>query len=283
MAIAEGMKAIAQDIASTREDRLKGVAGMKQETQDSIKALHASRGKEATQMHQELAHGEAARKEAGNKLRRNLARGLAELKSEVNKSMRDMRSHQEAMGTRLRKELADYVHGIKSEVAGMRQETKADLGEARTALRKELAAYEASRHEMDVQLRKELADYVHGIKSEVAGMRQETIADLAEARTAWQELTGGVKKAAVKATPKVVKAQVAKAVPSEMETPDLKAKFLAAIKEHPEGITLTEVAGNLGVAPIVFGRAAKKLLGEGKIRKQDKAYFPARARQRVAV
>ena len=226
MAIAEGMKAIAQDIASTREDRLKGVAGMKEETQDSIKALHASRGKEATQMHQELAHGEAARKEAGNKLRRNLARGLAELKSEVNKSMRDMRSHQEAMGTRLRKELADYVHGIKSEVAGM---------------------------------------------------RQETIADLAEARTAWQELTGGVKKAAVKATPKVVKAQVAKAVPSEMETPDLKAKFLAAIKEHPEGITLTEVAGNLGVAPIVFGRASRKLLGEGKIRKEDKAYFPAPA------
>jgi hypothetical protein len=116
------------------------------------------------------------------------------------------------------------------------------------------------------------------MRSEFRKSQAEVRSDIDEARTAWQELTPGAKKAAVKATPKAVKAEVKKvAPPVEEGTPDMEAKLLAAIRKHPEGITLTEVAGSLGVAPVVFGRVSRKLLGEGKIRKADKAYFSVRA------
>ena len=60
----------------------------------------------------------------------------------------------------------------------------------------------------------------------------------------------------------------------KVRVPDLEANLLAAIRKHPMGITLAEVAESLGVVPIVLGRAARSLLEKGKIRKRNKIYFP---------
>jgi len=65
-----------------------------------------------------------------------------------------------------------------------------------------------------------------------------------------------------------------KAPVAEEEIPNLEAKLLAMITLHPEGITLAEVAEKFDVAPIVLGRASRSLLAKGKIRKEDKLYFP---------
>lgn len=62
MGIASGMRDLTQDIASTREDRMNGVAGMKEGTQDSIKALRGSRRKAALEFGDELARNRAGRK-----------------------------------------------------------------------------------------------------------------------------------------------------------------------------------------------------------------------------
>ena len=159
MAIAEGMKAIVQEIASTREDRLKGVAGMKEETQDSIKALRGSRKKAAHEFGEELARTRASRKrevkavvggarstikglhasrgKESSQMHQELASGLAELKAEVGKRMGeaqraviDMHSQREAMGTELRQDLAQSRSGMESEVAELLKveaETKIEL------------------------------------------------------------------------------------------------------------------------------------------------------------
>ena len=171
------------------------------------------------------------------------------------------------MSAQQRKLLADYDRGIKSEVAGMRQETIADLRE---------------------------------IKSEVAGMRQETIADLREARTAWRELAsnGHAKRGGVEILPKgealvggveiLPKGEAlvggveilpkGEALVGKEEPHSLEAELLAAVIEHPKGITLTEVADNLGIAPIVLGRAVKSLLDKKLIRRKHKVYVPASAK-----
>ena len=244
MGIAAGMKDIVQDIVASRDVRVAEVKGLKKEANEMLGSFKASH------------------KKMGAQLRRELADDKAKMGAEV-KAMR--------------RELADDKAKMGAEVKAMLNDFQRSHKEMSSVLKKDLAQGEAVRKSEAQQFRKELADYDRGIKSEVAGMRQETKADLGEARTAWQELTRGVKKAAVKATPKVVRVEVEKAAPVEEETPDLEAKLLAAITEHPEGITLTEVAESLGVAPIVFGRASKKLVDEGRIRKEDKAYFPARA------
>jgi DNA invertase Pin-like site-specific DNA recombinase len=135
--------------------------------------------------------------------------------------------------------------------------------------------FQRAHNQMGTQLRKELADYDRGIKSEVAGMRQETIADLREARTAWQALaSNGHEKrggAGILEIPPKGKALVE-------EPHDLEAKLLAAVIEHPKGITLTEIADKLGIATIALGRASKSLLDKKLIRKKHKFYVPASAK-----
>jgi len=239
-----------------------------------------------------LGSFKASHKKMGAQLRRELADDKAKVGAEVKAMRSGFQSSRKEMSSALKKDLAEHTQAVRGEVARLRQEIGASHQNMSAKLRKNLAQGPAARksevhvmlndfqrehNQMGTQLRKELADNDRGIKSEVAGMRQETKSDLGEARTAWQELTRGVKKATVKATPETVKAEVAEAAPVEEETPDLEAKLLAAITEHPEGITLTEVAESLGVAPIVFGRTSKKLVDEGRIRKEDRVYFPARA------
>ena len=51
--------------------------------------------------------------------------------------------------------------------------------------------------------------------------------------------------------------------------------MLAAVNEHPEGMTLAGIADSLGVAPVVLGRVSKSLMKKGKVRKEEKLYFPA--------
>jgi len=274
MGIAAGMKDIVQDIVSSRDARVTEVKGLKQEANEMLGSF------------------EASHKKMGAQLRRELADNKAKMGAGVKAMRSGFQSSRKEMSSALKKDLAEHTQAVRGEVARLRQEIGASHQNMSAKLRKNLAQGEAARksevhvmlndfqrahNQMGTQLRKELANNDRGIKSEVAGMRQETKSDLGEARTVWQELTRGVKKAAAKATPKVVRAEVEKTALKQEETPDLEAKLLAAIKKHPEGITLTEVAESLGVAPVVFGRVSRKLLGEGKIRKEDMAYFPAPA------
>jgi hypothetical protein len=299
MGIASGMRELAQSIASSHEERTKTVAKVKEEAsqtredaRDLIKGFQASRKQTGVQLRKNLGRDKASRKsdvkkmlgdtqglikgfqasrrKEGAQLRKELAQGLAEQRSEVNAMLGDFRSRRKETGSKLREELDQTRLSRKSEVTELlksAQDLVTDLGK--------------SRQETGEKLRKDLAkgraDRESGVKemrSEFRRSQAEVRSDIDEARAAWQELTRGVKKTAVKATPKVVKAQVAKAMPAGEETPDLEAKLLAVIREHPQGITLTEVAERLGVAPIVFGRAARKLVDEARVRKEDKTYFP---------
>lgn len=276
MGIAPGIKDITQDIASSYEVRVADVGKLKDEAKKMLKSFQASQ------------------KETGTQLRKDLAQDNAKIKSEV-KAMRNgfQRSHKE-MSSTLQKDLAGHTQAVKNEVANMRGELRASQKEVSTQLRKELSQglaarksevkdmlgnSQRSRRQASAQLRRDLVDYDRGIKSEVAKMRQETQADLGEASAAWQDLarTMQAKRAKIAVPPKVEVSEVEEevaAAAAEREIPDLEGRLLAAIEEHPDGITLAEVAEGLGVAPIVLGRASRKLLDEGKIRKEDKDYFP---------
>ena len=306
MGIASSMRDLAQNIAFSHEDRTKTVLEIREEAErvtgdarELIRGFQGSRSKSGAQLRKDLAKDKASRKsdvkemlgdareliegfqtsrrKEGAQLHKELAQGLAERRSDVNNILadaqqiiRDYQSRRKETGSKLRDELAQSHASRESEVGGLlksAQDLVTDLGK--------------SRQETGEKLRKDLAkgrdDRESGVKemrSEFRKSHAEVRSDIDEARAAWQELTRGVKKATVKATPKVVKAQVAKAVSSEEETPDLEAKLLAAINEHPKGITLTEVAESLGVATIVFGRAARKLVNEWRVRKENKTYFP---------
>ncbi|MBI2869649.1 MAG: hypothetical protein HYX96_07485 [Chloroflexi bacterium] len=63
--------------------------------------------------------------------------------------------------------------------------------------------------------------------------------------------------------------------PRPPKVSDFESQLLDAIGGHPEGVSLAAVAEGLGTAPVVLGRAVKNLLENGRIRKEDKLYFPS--------
>ncbi len=169
----------------------------------------------------------------------------------------------------------------KHESAQLRRDLARGEAERKSGVKKMLKGFQDSRREEGARMRKELAQGVADRRSGVKEMRSdfrkaqtEVRADLKEAAAAWQELahTMQAKRAGVKAPPKKKKVEVP--IIEKEEIPDLEAKLLAAINEHPNGITLAEVADSVGVVPIVLGRASRSLLEKGKIRKEEKLYFP---------
>ena len=175
----------------------------------------------------------------------------------------------------VREEAQDLVTGFhtsrKHETAELRRDLARGEAKRKTDVKKMLKGFQSSRREEGSQMHKELAQGLVERRSELREMRgnfrkaqAEVRADLREAAAAWQELAN---------TMQAKRARPEAPVPKQ-EAPDLEAKLLAAVNEHPDGITLTEVAYSLGVVPIVLGRASKNLLKKGKIRKKEKFYFP---------
>jgi len=274
MTIAAGIKDIVQDIVSFREVRVAEVKGLKKEANEMLGSFEASHKKMSAQLRQDLAQDKARMGAEVKTMRSGLAQGAAARESEVNGMLNDFQGSRQQMGAQQRKELAQHKAEVGAEVKTMR------------------SGFQSSHKEMGAQQRKFLADYDRGIKSKVAGMRQETIADLREARTAWRELAsnGHAKRGGVEILPKgealvggVEILPKGEALVGKEEPHSLEAELLAAVIEHPKGITLTEVADNLGIAPIVLGRAIKSLLDKKLIRKKHKFYVPASAKQEVVV
>lgn len=206
-------------------------------------------------------------------MRRELAQGTAGRKSEVNGVLEDarqtignFRSHHEEMGTELRKELSGSRSASESEVKGLLEKTKNMMKNLR-----------ASRREAGNRLREGLAQgraaqgsAVKDLRSDFRKGRAGVKADLGEAAVVWQGLANpsAKRRGEAKTTSKV------EPLLAEELIPDPEVKLLTAINEHPDGITLTEVADSFGIAPIVLGRASRSLLERGEIRKEDKLYFP---------
>ena len=294
MGIGSAMKELVQDIASSRKDRVERVSEIKEEAkqvrgaaQDLIRTFQSSR------------------KQGGVQLRKGLARDKASRKSGVTGMLKDLRNSRREEGARRRQELAHAAAELRSEVKGMLEVFCSDRKETGSELRKELAEsrstsksevsellkkaqdlirdFKGSRKKMGSELRRELAQSTADRKSEVKKMRHEfgraqaeVRGDLKEARVAWQGLatTKGARVKVPKVKPPVAEEEKVEVPIAEEGIPDLEAKLLAAISEHPQGITLAEVAESLGVAPIVLGRASRSLLEKGKIRKEEKLYFP---------
>lgn len=292
MGIAPAMRELAQSIASSHEERTETVLRTREEarhiTEDArvlIKGFQASRGKAGAQLRKDLARDKASRKsdvkrmladaqasreKEGAQLRKELTQGVAGRRSEVNAMLGDFRSRRKEAGSKLKEELAQSQSSRKSEVAELLKSAQ-DL----------ITVISESRQDTGKMLRNDLAKGRAERESAVKEMRSEfhksqaaVRTDINEARAAWQELIRGkpAKKARAKMPPKAEAPKAEEEVVEE-EIPDLEAKLLSAINAHPGGITLAEVAESLGVVPVVLGRASRRLLDEGKIRKEDRLYY----------
>jgi len=70
--------------------------------------------------------------------------------------------------------------------------------------------------------------------------------------------------------------EAAKEVEKEEAPPemDIEEKVLGFIKNHPEGVRVGEMESALGATRMRLGAISKKLLDEGKVRKEENLYYP---------
>ena len=300
MGIASEMRRLTQDIASSRQDRVKRLHKVREEASQTreeakglIKGFQTSRRETGVRLRNELTRDKAQRKseaqdilkeaqdilrsfrtsrnETGAQLREELSKGMADRRSEVRKTLEDaeksirgFKASRKKMGSEVRRELGQSRSRAKSEVAQL-------LGDAQALVKD----FGRSRREEGNRSRKELAKNRTERESDVKRMQgnfrkaqAEVRADLREAAAAWQELANTMQ--AKRARPEAL-------VPKQ-EASDFEAKLLAAVNKHPKGLSLAEVADSLGVASVVLGRASRRLLMDGKIRKKEKFYFPVAGR-----
>ena len=259
------------DLARSETDRSAEVAKIRREFADSRKETARTLGKD-------LAVGRAgrdsavdgmltgfrkSRKETARTLGKDLATGRVERDSAVAGMLTGFRKSREETAKTLRKDLAIGRAERDSAVAGMLTGFRKSGEETAKTLGKDLARGRAERHSA-----------VDEMRADSRGTRAAVIGDIHEARAAWQKPIRISKKATVEMAPGKAEGKAKEAPLAEEDSRDLEAKLLAAVNAHPEGITLTEVAESMGVAPIVFGRVSRKLLNEARIRKDDKLYFP---------
>jgi hypothetical protein len=258
MEMADSMKDLTQDILSSSEKRaeeltkLKGeTSTLRQEAADMVKDFSAARGDSSRRLRKDLAQG--------SKL---LVQNEKKRKQEVGKMLAAFQSSRQESGAELRKELSEGKAKTILEV-------KEALADARTLIN----GYQFSRQTMGVELKKDLGKSRDEMKADVEGMRDgfrqaqaEVQADLKGAADAWTEMGSVMRK-------KTPGGKAAPEIPVEIP-PNLEEKLLSIINQHAEGITLSEVAKELGIVTIVLGKAAKVLLEQGKVRKEEKIYFP---------
>ena len=167
--------------------------------------------------------------------------------------------------------------------AEARSRREKDVKDIESYVKNKLKDFDASHGEMGDALRKSLAAHVNDIATGVRKLLQEYHTDMTQARNFWEgALTGSI---ADTAMPSVeIHNEVATVLGAiEEERPhaekphqdaDIEEKILGYINEQHEGVRVGDMEPVFGVPRLRLGVLAKKLLDEGRIRKEGALYYP---------
>jgi len=252
----ENGRKLRKDLSQSQTDRRKVVTQSRKSARSMVRDIHDFRRKSGEQLHKDLAQDEKKRQQ------------------EVGKMLGTFQDSLDAAAVEMKKELTEGVANTKAEV-------REALAEARNLI----GSFQSSRQTMAADLKNELDKSRDERQAAVSDLRRgfrqtqtEIKTDLEGAAKAWQGIgparhkkNGGARPAAdiqaETSTERPVEA------PVEMP-PNLEEKLVSIINQHVEGITLSEIAKELGLVTIVLGKAAKVLLEQGKVRREEKIYFP---------
>jgi len=219
----------------------------------------------------------------GSDLRKDLAKGVERRKAEVSKTLEDTQKMMNEfkisriqMSKELKESLTTGVERRKAEVSKTLDDTK-----------KMMDDFKVSHSQMSKELKKNLTKSNQGIKSEVSSMlndfrstQDKLRADLEKASLSWQQTASTLqeKRSGVKPIPevlgkKIIKEKFPKKTKIAEELSD-KKQVLMLIKEHPEGIKLTEIGASLEKDWRWYIVTVKELMEENKIRKEENLYYP---------
>ena len=303
MGISNDMKKLGEDIVSANDVRVKAIGVLVKDTHKMLKGFQAEHKKMATDLRGELAKGEEKRLNDFKAMMANIQKFVSDLDKEVSAMIERFQKEHKAMADELRENLekgeVDRLKTFNDMMGNIQQ----DINQIETYVANKLKEFSDAHAGMSEELKKMLAEYVADMVKATKQLmgdiqkrqkeRNAEVADLLETfkterekmAANWQALTTtmakkrGIKpkvEAEVKVRP--VEEAIKEVIEEEEEevTPemDLDEKILQFINKHPEGVMVGDMEETLGVARMRLGVIAKKLLEEGKIRKEEKMYFP---------
>jgi len=258
MRIKEEMEKLGVEIIRSYDVRVERVEELKKETEEVLKNFQ--------NVHKKMSLEQ----------RENLSKYKENLEGEVKEMLKGFRLSLEKIGSDLRKDLAKGVERRKAEVSKTLEDTQKMMNE-----------FKVSHSQMSKELKKNLTKSNQRIKSEVSKMlddfhstQDKVRADLEKVSLSWQQTASTLqeKRSGVKPIPevlekKIIKEKLPKKTKIVEELSD-KEQVLMLIKEHPEGIKLTEIGAELGKDWRWYIPTVKELIEENKIRKEENLYYP---------
>jgi len=251
MRLKEEMEKLGEDIIGSYDVRVERIEELKKETEETLKNFQ--------NVHKKMSLEQ----------RENLSKYKENLEGEAKEMLKGFRLSLEKMGSDLREDLAKGVERRKAEVS------------------KTLNDFEISRIQMGKELKENLTRYNQEMKSEVRKMlndfrsaQDEIRADLEKVSLSWQQTASIMqeKRSGIKPIPevlekKIIKEKLPKKTKIVEELSD-KEQVLMLIKEHPEGMKLTEIGAELGKDWRWYIPTVKELMEGNKIRKEENLYYP---------
>jgi len=234
-----------------------------------VKGFHNDHKAMAEELKESLEKGEADRLKSFKSMMGDIQKEIKDIETYVANKLKEFSDAHADMSEELKKELAEYVAGIVSETKKL-LDGFADEREKMAAYWQALTATMAKRRgikpEVDVEVK--VRPVEEAIKEkpsppEVKVEEKPQKVEMAEEEKPLEEKVRPVEEA--------IGEMEEEEVTPEM---DLEEKVLEFINEHPGGVRVGDMEEPLGVARTRVGVIAKKLLGEGKVRKEENLYFP---------
>jgi len=277
------------DLAKGEEDRLKVhkalmadiqkfVSNLAKEVADMIKRVQKEHKDMADKLKADLAKGEEDRIKAFKLMMANIRKEIKDIETYVKNKLKEFDDAHADMSEELKKALAEYVddmvaatNKLMGDIQKRQKERNAevaDLLEAFTAEREKMSAYwqaltatmakkRGIRPEVDVEVK------ARPVEEAIEEMEEEEV-------TPEMDLEEEVKARPVEEAIEEMEEE------EEEVTPEmgLEEEVLQFINEHSGGVRVGDMEEPLGVARTRLGVIAKRLLGEGKVRKEENLYFP---------
>ena len=234
MGIADSMKEITEDIITSYDVRVKAVGDLAADTRKTLKGIQKAHKEMADDLKESLGKGETDRLKSFKSMMGNIQKGIKDIESYVANKLKEFSDAHADMSEELKKDLAKYVSGIVSDTKKLLSEYSSDMKKAANAWQ---------------------------------GM-SKTLARARKGGAAAPKVEAKVKVRPVK---EAVEEVEEKEVSPETE---LEEKVLKFIKKHPKGVKVGDMEEHLGVARTRLGVIAKRLLDEGRVRKEENLYFP---------
>jgi len=287
MGIADSMKEITEDIITSYDVRVKAVGDLAADTHKTLKGFSSERKKMGKEQAETLSNFvNDLTRNVGNMLKgfqknhkqmsgeqeKSLADFVADLTKNVGNMMKGIRKAHKEMAGNLKESLEKGETDRLKSFKVMMGDIDKGIKDIETYVTNKLKEFSDAHADMSEELKKDLAKYVSGIVSGTKKLLSEYGSDMKKAANAWQ----GMSKTLVSARKgrAVVLEVEEEEVPPETGMEELEDRVLEFINSYPEGVKVSEMEDPLGVARTRLGVIAKRLLEEGKVRKEENLYFP---------